>query len=273
MTTKKELIERIKVLKKTNKGIKGTLSTMTKEQLQAIIDKFASTEAGPKSPPTPKATTPKEPTPKTPTPSGQKEKDMIMRLLERGIFGPWRDTLKTELEKVGESTNIRVGVSKLNQSNAIKIIEAYKAQQQGAKETVKKDSPLPERKNLSERRKALESAVDTLTKFGRSTTASTIANMSDEQLEKAIEQFKTVAMSIRIPAPSSTNSPKVSAMPNEPQKAGVDRILQKQRERRAAAGPKQMLFANRSTSALDKILEENKKRRAMGGPKQMLYGR
>lgn len=266
MTTKKELIERIKVLKKTNKGIKGTLSTMTKEQLQAIIDKFASTEAG-MSPPTPKAKTPKEPTPKTPTPPGQKERDMIMALLERAVFGPWRDTLKAELEKVGEPINIRAGVSKLSKSNAMKIIDAYKAQQQGAKETVKKDSPLPERKDLSERRKALESAVDTLTKFGRSTTASTIANMSDEQLEKAIEQFKTVAMSIRIPAPSSTNSP------NEPQRAGVDRILQQQRERRAAAGPKQMLFANRSTSALDKILEENKKRRASGGPKQMLYGR
>lgn len=262
MATKKELIERIKVLKKTNKGIKGTLSTMTKEQLQAIIDKFASTEAGPKSPSTPKAETPK-----AETPPGQKEKDAIMRLLERSVIGPWRDTLKAELLKVGESTNFRVGVSKLSQSNAIKIIEAYKAQQQGAKETVKKDSSLPERKNLSERRKALESAVDTLTKFGKSTTASSIANMSDEQLEKAIEQFKTVAMSIRIPAPSSTNAP------NEPQKAGVDGILQKQRERRAAAGPKQMLFANRSTSALDKILEENKKRRAMGGPKQMLYGR
>lgn len=48
MTTKKELLDKVKALKSTNKGqIKGALAAMTKDQLQAIIDKFGSTEDKP----------------------------------------------------------------------------------------------------------------------------------------------------------------------------------------------------------------------------------
>lgn len=48
MTTKKELLDKVKALKSTNKGqIKGALASMTKDQLQAIIDKFGSTEDKP----------------------------------------------------------------------------------------------------------------------------------------------------------------------------------------------------------------------------------
>lgn len=45
MTTKKELIDKVKSLKSTNKGeIKGSLTSMTKDQLEAIIEKFSGRE-------------------------------------------------------------------------------------------------------------------------------------------------------------------------------------------------------------------------------------